>query len=245
MPEETLHAVVLRRRDSGENDRSLTLMTLEQGKIEATAKGARKAGSRLGAASEPLAHVCAQVSVGPKRRYVSQVKPLGSFSAVRGDYQRLHGALALCELYAAVLPFDQPDPEAYDLLLLSLRALADHPRPTVAAIWAEVRLLETAGFAPQFDRCAQSSGPIGENPAWFSPQAGGYVSAELAAGCADRFLVSAETLLGLARIGDLEEPPANLKRSDEALVLLHRYWVSVAGMRLAAHEAFLQVLSEP
>lgn len=245
MPEETVHAIVLRRRDSGESDRSLTLLTLEHGKIEATAKGARKAGSRLGAASEPLAHLCAQVGVGPKRRYVSQVRPLASFSAVRSDYTRLHAALALCELYTAVLPFDQPDPDAYELLLASLQALSDHPRPLVAAIWAEVRLLEAAGFAPQFERCVQTDEPIAENPAWFSPLAGGHVSSPIAADFADRFLASAEALYGLARIGELEEPPPNLRRAPEALGLLHRYWVSVAGTRLPAHEAFVQAVEEP
>lgn len=245
MSEETVHAIVLRRRDSGENDRSLTLLTLEHGKIEATAKGARKTGSRLGAASEPLAHLCAQVGAGPKRRYVSQVRPLRSFSAVRSDYVRLHAALALCELYAAVLPFDQPDPDAYALLMASLQALCDHPRPIVASVWAEVRLLDAAGFVPQFDRCVQTDEPLAENPAWFSPLAGGHVGLPVAEGFADRFLVSAEALLGLARIGELDEPPPNLKRASEALDLLQRYWVFVAGTRLPAHEAFVQSAGEP
>ena len=50
----TVEAIVLRRRDSGESDRRLTIFSRELGKIDVVAKGAKKPTSRLRGVSEPL-----------------------------------------------------------------------------------------------------------------------------------------------------------------------------------------------
>ena len=72
MPEASVTAIVLHRTESGENDRRLTLLTLEQGKIDVIARGARKGGSRLAGISEPLVFAKMQLAVGRHRRFVTQ-----------------------------------------------------------------------------------------------------------------------------------------------------------------------------
>jgi DNA repair protein RecO (recombination protein O) len=62
-----LRALVLRRRDAGESDRALTLLTEERGLVEVVAKGARKVGSRLAGCSEPLAVCELEVAKGKAR----------------------------------------------------------------------------------------------------------------------------------------------------------------------------------
>ena len=235
----TVHAIVLRRKDTGESDRRLTVLTLEQGKIDVIAKGARKAASRLAGSSDPLSASILSLAPGKRNLYVTQAQPLSAFRSLRNDFDRLSMALALAELYAAVMPFEQPDAAAFELLKSSLEALEAHERPLVALVWAEVRLLEAAGFQPQFGVCAVSDLPIGEAVCWLSPEAGGYVSAGFAERFGDRFQAAAEVLYGLSRIGDFAEPPANLKMAMESLKALMPFWRHVAETPLPAGEALL------
>lgn len=240
MPEASLHAIVLRRRDSGESDRRLTLLTQERGKIDAVAKGARKAASRLAGISDPLSTAVLGIAEGKVNRFVTQAQPLTSFRGLRTDYERLSFALALCELYATVLPYDQPFPEAYDLLTESLRHLESHPRPLVALLWAQLRLLEISGFLPQFDRCVVTNEPIAESNPFVSPTAGGYVSDAAAAPFVDRFRTRAEALYGLARLPDQPAPPGNMKFADEALADLMPFWRNIAEAPLPANESVVR-----
>lgn len=238
----TVHAIVLKRKDAGESDRRLTVLTSEQGKIDVVAKGARKAASRLAGTSDPLSLSVMSVAAGRQNRFVTQAQPVAAFRALRNDFDRLSMALALTELYAAVLPFEQPDPDAFELLRRSLEHLERHSRPLVALIWCEVRLLETAGFMPQFDRSVVSGSPMAESQCWLSPSAGGYVRPLEAETMIDRFTAPVEVLMGLSRIGQFEAPPSNLKMALECLGALLPFWRHIADMALPANEALIQHL---
>jgi len=237
MPERTVHAIVLRRRDSGESDRRLTVLTEEYGKLDVVAKGARKAASRLAGISDPLSTAVMNLAVGKANQFITQAQPLTSYRGLRTDYDRLSCGLALVELYACVLPWDEPVPEAYDLLGRSLRQLESHPKPVVALVWAEVQLLAISGFLPQFDRCVVTDREITEAYPFLSPRAGGYVSDEASVTFVDRFRTRAEVLYGLARLPEFEAPPSNMKFVDEALADLLPFWHHIAEAALPANEA--------
>jgi DNA repair protein RecO (recombination protein O) len=244
----TVNAIVLRRKESGESDRRLTVLTLEQGKIEVVAKGARKAASRLAGSSDPLSASVMNLAPGKRNLYVTQAQPLSSFRALRSDFDRLSMGMALVELYAAVVPLEQPDPEAYELLKVSLEALEIHEKPIVALVWSEVKLLETAGFMPQFGECAVSGEAVGGGSCWVSPTAGGYVASGYAERFVDRFQVAPKVLAGLSRIGSLEQPPGNLKMALACLSALLPFWRHFAETALPANEALLghlKTASEP
>jgi len=237
MPDRTVHAIVLRRRDAGESDRRLTLLTEEYGKIDVLAKGARKSASRLSGISEPLSAAVLNLAEGKRTSFVTQAQPLTSFRGLRTDYERLSYALALVELYAAVLPIDEPFPEAYELLIKSLRHLESHAKPIVSLVWAEVQLLAISGFLPQFDRCVVTDQTIVEAQPFLSPRAGGYVSDAAAVTFTDRFRTRAEVLYGLVRLPEFEAPPGNMKFVDEALADLLPFWQNIAEAPLPANEA--------
>jgi DNA repair protein RecO (recombination protein O) len=234
----TVQAIVLRRRDSGESDRRLTILTPEFGKFDVLAKGARKSASRLAGSSDPLSVAVLSLAAGKRNRYITQAQPLSSFRGLRTDYERLTFALALCELYAAVLPVEQPLPEVYDLLLASLQHLETHPRPVVALVWAQVQLLQVSGFLPQFDRCVVTESEVLEALPFVSPTAGGYV-VERAASMMDRYRTRAEVLYGLARLPMLEAPPNNMKFSEEAVRDLLPFWRHFADAPLPANESLV------
>jgi DNA repair protein RecO (recombination protein O) len=238
----TVHAVVLRRRDAGESDRRLTLLTPESGKIDAVAKGARKPGSRLGGASEPLSVSIFQLATGRKNLFVTQVQPVTSFPGLRGDYDKLSIALAFLELCAAVLPYEEPSPEAFDLCLASLSAIEAHEKPVVALVWAELRLMDLAGFMPRWDECVVTGQPVAEALPFVSPHAGGYVLAREAGRFVDRLQTKAEILYGLARAAELDEPPPALKLASESARLLLPFWRNIVDAPLPANEALMKQL---
>lgn len=239
MPEITVNAVVLKRRDAGESDRRLTLLTLELGKIDVLAKGARKPTSRLAGCSEPLSVAVFGLAEGRQRFFVTQAQPVSSFRGLRTDYDRLTHALALTELYAAVLPFEQPLPEAYELLIRSFQSLEVHSKVIVASVWAQMELLALSGFGPQLECCVMTDQPFEVAEPWVSPEAGGVVNELDALRFSDRFRVRAEVLFGLARISDLVEPPANLKFAAEALETLHMFWRRAAEAPIPANESLV------
>lgn len=216
----TVRAIVLRRRDSGESDRRLTLLTLEEGRIEVIAKGARKGGSRLAGSSEPLTMGEMELAIGRHQRFLTQVQPITSFPGLRADYDRLQYALCLAELYASVSTHGHPSEAAFHLLEKSLAALETHETPQVAMIWALLKLLQEEGVLPSWTLCSSSGKPLVETPAWVSPHAGGYVDSDTAPNFNDRFAVDARVLLGLEKVSELEEPPRHLKFSAESLSTL-------------------------
>ena len=237
MESKTVHAIVLRRRDAGESDRRLTLLTLEEGKIDSVAKGARKSGSRLAGASEPLVATVLQLAPGKRNSFITQSQPQTSYPGLRKDYERLTFAIALAELYEALLPYQEPFPEAYQLLLASLQALQSHEKPKVAFVWAQVALLGVTGFLPQFSECVQTGQPVQEALPFLSPTAGGYVVADRALYLHDRFQARAEVLYGLSRMAELGDAPPNLRHAEEALIALFPFWRQIADRPLPGLES--------
>lgn len=244
MPDITVQAIVLRRRDSGESDRRLTVLTPELGKIDVIAKGARKAGSRLAGSSDPLVVAKFNLATGKKNLFITQTQPISAFRGLRTDYERLSFALALCELYSAILPWEEPAPEAYELLTRSLGAVEKHEKPMVAMVWAELQLLSLAGFLPSFDRSCVDDEPVKEALPWVSPHAGGYLGEQDALRFTDRVRTRAEVLYGLARTAELDDPPQNLRFAEEALILLLPFWRHVADTPLPANESCIADLRE-
>lgn len=244
MPELALKAIVLRRRDSGESDRRLTLLTRESGKIDVVAKGARKSASRLAGPSEPLSIANFFIASGRRNSFVTQAQPLPAFRGLRKDFDRISFGLALAELYAAVLPFDEAVPEIFDLLEKSLSALETSEKPLVASIWAQTALLRASGVLPQFDSCVVCQTRENTAEAQLSPRAGGLLCTAHAPQFLERFKVRREAVIGLERVALLSAPPSNLKFSDECFHALTPFWRHFAEAPLPANEALARHLHQ-
>ena len=175
------------------------------------------------------------VAKGKARDFVTQAQPITSFPGYRSDYDRLLCGLAFAEIVASVTPHERPERELFLFVLVALKQIESHPKPIVATAWAEVGLLQQTGSMPSFDRCVETGANIQEAEPFFSPAAGGYVVREQALPLADKIKTKAEVLVGLAKLGELTDPPSNLKMAEESLQLLHRIWLEIAGRALPAH----------
>lgn len=236
MADQTVHAIVLRREKSGETDRRITILTQELGKIDAVAKGASKAASRLAAVSEPM---CASILTLAKGRsgrtfYVTQAQPLFSFPGLRSDFDRLQYGLSLAEFAAGILPWGAPFPHYFEVLASGLAAIEHHEEPLVGLIWSLLRILDAAGLLPQFDRCVETQERLQHTYGYLSPSAHGYVSESRAAPYGDRYRVRAEALIGLSKVAELERPPPRLKFAKECFFALYPLCLAAVDAPLPA-----------
>lgn len=239
---ETLQALVLRRRDLGENDVSLVLLTRERGRVDAVAKGARKAGSRLLSASQPLQLAEIELATGKKTAYITQAQPQSAFRGLRNDYDRLVHALSWAELVAGISTHDLIHEELFDLTLEGLQHLETHTQPTVALLWSEVSLLRAEGLLPSFENCLVCGTIIREDPAWMSATHGGYLCPAHESEDPYRILVGGRSLKALARLAEFAEPPPQMKGAIDALALLTHFWANHFSSPLRARDSLLQML---
>jgi DNA repair protein RecO (recombination protein O) len=222
----------------------LTLLTPEFGKIDAIAKGARKGGSRLAGMSDPLSCSLLYLNFSRNTRYVTQSQPLTSFAQLRKDYDRLSYALALSELYASVIPYEEEQPDPFNLFVASIKTIEDHKKPIVAYLWSQLKLMDLAGFMPQWATCCISGCGVKEATPWLSPSAGGYVCQANALEYVDRFSTRAEVLYGLSRLSELDMPPSHLKLAGESNRVLSKFWVHIVERPLPATEQAVQLSAE-
>ncbi|HOW27737.1 MAG TPA: DNA repair protein RecO [Elusimicrobiota bacterium] len=121
-----VHAIVLSSKPYKEGDKFLSLFTLELGRLNAVAAGARKSQARLGAATEPGAesqfrlwvkdvHSVARITGG------GTLRPLGLKTR---HWARMNSVSFLCEWTHRMTAERQPLPEKYTLLQKALGALA-------------------------------------------------------------------------------------------------------------------------
>lgn len=241
--EQTVHAIVLRRRDVGEGDRRLTVLTQEQGVIDVIAKGARRPGSRFSGSSEPLAVGIFHVALGKKNLFITQAQPVTSFPGLRSDYDRLNLALALLEIALVVSPHDQPAENLFQLTIESLRFLEVHPKPLVSFVWSEIKLMQEAGFMPDWETCARCALPVAEAEPAYSPHAGGILHRSCAEKYTDRRFARIEVAYGFAKLAEADKPPTNLKLVVESVVALFPFWRAIAEKPMPALESAVKQVS--
>lgn len=95
--EKKVNAIVLRTVDYGENDKMLTLLSAEDGKISAGIKGVRKSGAKLKFAAQPFCLCEYVLSCRGGRNTVINATQTESFYDVRGDILKLYAASSACE----------------------------------------------------------------------------------------------------------------------------------------------------
>src|SRR4029453_17732995 len=92
------HGIVLRSWKLGEADRIVSIITRENGKVRAVAKGVRKPSSRFGSRLEPTSHLSLQLYHGRgDLDTVTQVETIDRFGSLRDDLDRWARASAMLE----------------------------------------------------------------------------------------------------------------------------------------------------
>src|SRR3569833_1253257 len=149
-------AIVIRRLNSRETDKILTLYSRDLGRFTAIAKGARKTVSRLSGAPELLTCTSFNLATGKTMDVVTQTEVRESFSWMRQDLMRLAHGLYFADMVDHCVEDREPNPILYDLLLAALHLVERASSPDLVARWFELQLLSDLGYQPSLHRCAVS-----------------------------------------------------------------------------------------
>jgi len=151
----TTNALVLRAVDYKESDKILTLLTKEQGKVTASARGCRKKGSAIAAGCQLLCWSEMVLYEYQGRWVVKEAATQRQFRGVRDDLEKLALACYFAEVIELLAVEDLPNPELLSLILNSLHALdqMNKPLPLVKAAF-ELKAMCLAGYEPLLDGCA-------------------------------------------------------------------------------------------
>ena len=151
----TTKALVLRSVNYKESDKILTLLTRDQGKLAAAARGCRKKGSAIAAGCQLLAWSEMVLYDFQGRWAVKEAATQRLFRGVRNDIERLALGCYFAEVAELLAVEGIPSPELLSLTLNSLHALdklPDKPLPLVKAAF-EWKAMALAGYEPLIDGC--------------------------------------------------------------------------------------------
>ena len=119
--------VVLRTHKLGEADRIITLLTRQNGRVRAVAKGVRRTKSRFGGRLEPFTHVDVLIHPGRSLDVIQQAEVIRAYGKpLATDYPRYTAGTAMLETAEKFTPVEkEPAIRQFLLLIGGLRALGD------------------------------------------------------------------------------------------------------------------------
>ena len=201
---QTTRALVLREVRYKEADRILTLLTAEQGKMTAKARGALRKGSRTGAATQQLTYSEMTLFGNRGKWTVNETSLIEPFAGLRTDIERFALGSYFAECLDAFAPEEEPEPGLLQLGLNCLFALSQEKyEPLLVKAAIEIWLMCLAGYAPELSGCAVCGREAPESPVFCmengslccgncrSASMGAYAELDSAALSALRYLVSA------------------------------------------------------
>jgi hypothetical protein len=137
--------IVIKRKNYGEADRIITILTRDYGKLAVKASGVRKITSRRSSHIELLNHVSLGLYKGSTFPVLTEAKMVDDFSAVKNDFTKVGLAYHLCELVDGLCPDEQENSNVFYLLRNFLTQLAESDEVLEEA----VSLTPTRNYMPQ------------------------------------------------------------------------------------------------
>jgi len=122
--EEILRGIVLNGISYGDNDKILSIYTIEKGTISARIKGVKKAGAKLKFASEPFCFAEYVFSVSNDRRTVIGATLIDSFYPLRNDVKTLYLAYSCLEFVKKFAKENIVSKNLFTLLIDALKSLS-------------------------------------------------------------------------------------------------------------------------
>lgn len=116
--------IVIKRRNYGEADRILTILTKDHGKLSVKATGVRKITSRRSSHIELLNHVAMGLYKANTVPVLTEAKMIDDFAPIKNDFNKVGLAYHLCELVDGLCPDNQENSKVFFLLRNFLTQLA-------------------------------------------------------------------------------------------------------------------------
>jgi DNA repair protein RecO (recombination protein O) len=177
-----VNAVMVRAIDYRDNDKILTLLTAEKGKITAGIRGVKRAGAKLKFAVQPFCFAEYVLSQKGDNYTVINASENESFYDLRTDINKFYAASAVCE-GASALAFEGD--ECRDIFYETLTALTNicNGNESEALIKFLLTSLEKSGYAVNCDNCIECGSPLmGSDRLRFDMDAGAFTCVDCGQG---------------------------------------------------------------
>ncbi len=164
MEEFSAAAFVLRSRAYGESDLIAVVLTKEEGKISAIAKGARRSRKRFaGGALEPFRELRLRITRKPysSLALIHESRIVAPNQHIAADLEAFGWASYLSELTDAMIPERDPCPGIYALYRDVIRRLENENAEALGHHYI-LGLLDHSGWAPDFNVCRICAEEVGE-----------------------------------------------------------------------------------
>lgn len=188
--------MVLSASPIGEYDKRIVLLTREQGKISAFAKGARRPQSPLSGACAPCSFGTFMLYEGRSANTIQSVEISNYFAELRNDVEAAYYAFYFLE-FADYYTREANDESAMlKLLYQTMRALTKRriPLRLIRYIF-ELKAVSINGEGPQVFQCVVCGNK--ERPCVFSVKKGGLVCGECGGDVADGMILNTSTLYAM------------------------------------------------
>jgi DNA repair protein RecO (recombination protein O) len=166
---------VLRGRALGEADRIVTLFSTESGKLDAVAKGIRRAKSHLAGRLEFATECDLEMHRGRSLDIIVHASIVTAHWQALVEPERYAVAQLVAELVDAFCEPELALPDVYRLLTGMLGAIAASDAPRTLMPRFSLRLLAALGIEPPADACIRCGRALGETQAWVDSEVGGLI----------------------------------------------------------------------
>jgi DNA repair protein RecO (recombination protein O) len=170
-------AIILKRRDFGEADRMLTILTPRHGKVDVLAKGARKLTSPKTGHVELFTRAEMIIHTGRDFGLVAQAEMTAPHVPLREDLMRGAYAAYTAELLDRFTSDTGEEDTSllYNLTDETLARISDDSDPRLAVRYFEIRLLDLVGFRPELNLCIIGREQVQPADQFFSHVQGGVI----------------------------------------------------------------------
>ena len=149
-----VNAIVLKAVDYKDNDKILTLYSLEKGKITAGIKGVKKSGAKLKFASEPFAF-CEYVLAEKQGRYtVIGATYLDSFFSLRTSLIKYYASAVVGEALNRLTVENEPDSSLFSSTINAVKKINYQDNELISLAKYLIMLTELVGYKIQKTECA-------------------------------------------------------------------------------------------
>lgn len=227
MPVVVVNGIVTRYVNYRENDRILSLFTVEQGRIDAKARGCRRPTSALLACAQPFVYGEFELYQGRDKSVVNQCEIKESFFPLREDVAKFAIGSVMLQFAQEAVQVNEPNAPLFSLLYHALSFLSyGKADPNDLLLAFLIRFLDRVGYRPAITACARCGRDVrGDKRLYFSPRQGGTVCAACAANAREASVLALESMRRMLLLADEEMDRVKLTEPlrREISVLLPEY----------------------
>jgi DNA repair protein RecO (recombination protein O) len=215
MPVICVDGIVTKYVNYRENDRILSIFTIERGRIDAKARGCRRPQSPLVNVCQPFVFGQFELYAGKERYTVNACEVKETFYPIREDYGRFSIGSVMLRLAHDAAMENEPNEALFSLLYHALSFLTygrSDPRDLFCCFL--VRYLNAIGYRPAITTCAQCGRDLrGDAVVRFTPRGGAVCGACLQGGEP----ISKTALEGMRRMLLLEDESMDRVKLSESV----------------------------